>query len=197
MRSQGLELALNGQATQKLAYTMAYTYMDAKFTQYDNYNLLLGNPYRTYTIEHYDLTAPATLDEVGVFANPDLQALYQDLIATGQGSLADALWVGAAIEEIDILDLQDYIAASQQPDIIQVYENLQKGSRNHLRAFVSSWERQTGEDYEAQYMTADELATIVSASVEGGPGAGQSGRGNGARGRGNPGGSGRGLGGNR
>ena len=74
---------------------------------------------------------------------------------------------------------------------------MQKGSRNHLRAFVSSWERQTGENYEAQYMTVEELATIVSASVEGGPGAGQAGRGNGTRGRGNPGGGGRGLGGNR
>jgi iron complex outermembrane receptor protein len=56
MRSQGLELALNGQATEKITYNAAYTYMDAEFTQYDNYNLLLGNPYRTFTIEHYDLT---------------------------------------------------------------------------------------------------------------------------------------------
>lgn len=56
MRSQGVEASLGGQVTSTTDYNLAYTYMDAKFTQYDNFNLLLGNPYGVYTIEHYDLT---------------------------------------------------------------------------------------------------------------------------------------------
>jgi hypothetical protein len=34
-----------------------------------------------------------------------------------------------------------------------VYENLTKGSRNHLRSFVSTLERQSGEVYEPQYLS--------------------------------------------
>lgn len=55
MRSQGLELALYSDISEMLSYNVAYTYTDAYFTQYDNFNLLLGNPYGAYTIEHYDL----------------------------------------------------------------------------------------------------------------------------------------------
>jgi iron complex outermembrane receptor protein len=56
MKSQGLELAINTDTTKTLAFNLAYTYIDAEFTKYDNYNLVLGNPYDNPTIEPYDLT---------------------------------------------------------------------------------------------------------------------------------------------
>lgn len=55
MQSQGLELALGAELNEKIAYNIAYTYTDAKFTKYDNYNLLLGNPYGVYTLESLNL----------------------------------------------------------------------------------------------------------------------------------------------
>ncbi|MBD3823899.1 MAG: TonB-dependent receptor, partial [Epsilonproteobacteria bacterium] len=55
MRSQGLELSLNSTKKEPFFAELAYTYTDAKFTQYDNFNLVLGNPYSRYTVEHYDL----------------------------------------------------------------------------------------------------------------------------------------------
>ena len=55
MRSQGLELALYSDISETLSCNVAYTYTDAVFTKYDNFNLLLGNPWGAYTIEHYDL----------------------------------------------------------------------------------------------------------------------------------------------
>ncbi len=66
---------------------------------------------------------------------------------TGSESLAAALLVGGDIEEIDILDLEERIEGTDKADIIQVYDRLLSGSENHLRAFVSTYERQTGEDY--------------------------------------------------
>lgn len=56
MRSQGLELAFNTDQAKTIAFNVAYSYIDATFTKYDNYNLVLGNPYNNPTIEPYDLT---------------------------------------------------------------------------------------------------------------------------------------------
>lgn len=56
MRNKGLELSLNSDKKATVFYELAYSYIDAKFTQYDNFNLILGNPYSTYTVEHYNLT---------------------------------------------------------------------------------------------------------------------------------------------
>lgn len=68
VRNRGLELAINSTVSPKFAWNVAYTYIDAKFTQYDNFNLLLGNRYgrtglvdcavldpaNSYCIEHYN-----------------------------------------------------------------------------------------------------------------------------------------------
>jgi hypothetical protein len=95
-------------------------------------------------IDRYGLTDPAS-SEIGVFTNPDLQALYNELITLGSQSFVEALKVGAAIEEIDILDLQEYLAQTDKADIQTVYENLLLGSENHLRAFVARYSTETGE----------------------------------------------------
>lgn len=87
-------------------------------------------------INRYGLEDPVGDNGLGVFDNPELQALYEDLIAQGSADLEAALRVGGAIEEIDILDLDEAIAAATHADIIRVYGNLQKGSENHLRGFV-------------------------------------------------------------
>ncbi len=114
----------------------------------------------------YGLDDPAAGNDIGVFTNPDLQALYDQLVDLGSQSLADALRVGAAIEEIDILDLEERIAQTDKEDIQLVYENLMMGSRNHLRAFTSTLETQTGETYQPQYLSQEVYEAIVSQPVE-------------------------------
>ena len=120
-------------------------------------------------LDRYGLTDPAS-SEIGVFTNPDLQALYGNLIARGSQSLAEALKVGAAIEEIDILDLQTHLAETDNTDIQQVYNNLMNGSYNHLQAFVSTLNTQTGETYQPQYLSTEAYATIINASMQTGGG---------------------------
>ena len=113
-------------------------------------------------IVQYGLEDPAVGAVPGEFANPDLQQLYDDLVELGSQSLADALKVGAAIEEIDILDLEDYLVQTENPDILRVYQNLLKGSKNHLRAFVGNIERKAAENYAPQYMSQEAFDAIVN-----------------------------------
>lgn len=110
-------------------------------------------------IEKYNLVDPVVDDHIGVFVNHDLQVLYDALIAQGARSEVEALWVGCAIEEIDILDLQEAIDHCEHEDIARTYRNLMLGSENHLRAFVDVLES-TGVPYEPRYIsqgTADRI----------------------------------------
>lgn len=83
-------------------------------------------------LEKYAVNDPVTDDAVGVFVNVALQQLYTELVVRGQASLVEALKVGALIEDLDISDLQKEIATADNQDVIFVYENLLRGSRNHL-----------------------------------------------------------------
>ncbi len=131
-------------------------------------------------LEQYGLEDPAAGKGVGEFTNPELQALYDQLVAQGSQSLAEALKVGAAIEEIDILDLEERLAQTNNPSIRTVYQNLMMGSENHLRAFVSTLERLTGETYTPQYLSPEAYEAIINADGAGqGQGRGR-GRGPGA-----------------
>ena len=132
-------------------------------------------------LDRYDITDPAAGNALGNFTDADLQTLYDQLVAQGSKSVADALKVGAAIEEINIRDLQERLAATDNAAIDQVYENLLAGSENHLRAFVSNLKSRTGETYAPKYLSRAAYDAIVTAS--GSQGGGNGGRGGGRGGR--------------
>ena len=93
--------------------------------------------------DRYELDDPVGVNSLGVFKNETLQDLYNTLIDQGSVSLIEALKVGALIEEIDILDIQNELDEHvDNQDVTFVYDNLLKGSRNHLRAFVRNLSRQ-------------------------------------------------------
>lgn len=127
----------------------------------------------------YGLEDPAAGAPAGQFRDADLQSLYDQLTARGGQSLAEALKVAAAVEEIDILDLQARLEASVPADIRLVYGNLLAGSYNHLAAFTSSLLRQSGETYQPAYMTVETYQLALSLAASGGSGRGN---GNGFRG---------------
>jgi len=130
-------------------------------------------------LDRYNLADPAL--DPGSFTDPNLQSLYDQLVAQGSISLTDALKVGAAIEEIDILDLQERLAQTDNADLQQVFNNLMMGSYNHLNAFTSVLLTQTGETYQPQYLSAEAYAAIVTGQSgngnQGASGNGQSGQG--------------------
>jgi len=88
-------------------------------------------------LDFYGQPDPAAGKAVGVFTNPVLQQLYNDLMVQGNQSSTEALKVGVAIEEVDIRDLQHYLGLTDKSDIISAYNMLLNGSYCHLRAFNS------------------------------------------------------------
>lgn len=94
-------------------------------------------------LDKYSLPDPAQ-PEIGAFKNAELQTLYDELMDRGETSYLEALRVGGLIEEVDIEDIENAIAAASHADLAQVYGNLLRGSRNHLRAFAREIERQGG-----------------------------------------------------
>jgi hypothetical protein len=86
-------------------------------------------------IIHYKLSNPV-IPIIGKFTDQKLQNLYQQLLITGQTSIIAALEVGAQLEEIDIIDLNELLQHSKNQNIQAVYQELMQGSHDHLRAFV-------------------------------------------------------------
>lgn len=128
-------------------------------------------------LDRYGLEDPAQA-QAGVFTDPGLQALYNELVARGSQSLAEALKVGGLIEEVDIADLQTRLAQTDNADIQQVYNRLMLASYNHLRAFSRTLLAQTGETYQPQQLSAEAYQTAGS-TTPGRSGQGRSGSGRG------------------
>ena len=88
-------------------------------------------------LEKYDLDYSASLEIRGSFENAELQSLYDTLTVRGEASIVEALEVGKLIEEVDIEDLEGLVTEDIPEDLKVVYENLLKGSYNHLSAFTN------------------------------------------------------------
>ena len=117
----------------------------------------------------YEIADPIGDDKVGSFQDPKLQKLYDELVAKGSTSVTAALQVGATIEDLDLFDLETALSeVVDSEDIRQVYLNLAKGSRNHMRAFTSQLAAHDA-TYQAQYISGEDYEAIVNSAWERGP----------------------------
>jgi hypothetical protein len=116
-------------------------------------------------IETYGIVHSFTEDTHGEFVNESLAELYSELVARGEVSLVEALFVGADIEDKDLFDLYEILEATYNDHLELVFHNLAKGSRNHLRAFVGALEAQ-GETYTPQYLDSVTFEAILDADME-------------------------------
>ena len=113
-------------------------------------------------LEGYGVKDPVGDAPAGKFSDPELQGLYNQLIAQGSQSLSAALKVGAAIEEIDILDLRKWDGLTSNTSLETVYTALENGSKNHLRAFTGNLVRRGGETYQPKYLSQADYLAIVN-----------------------------------
>ena len=131
----------------------------------------IANSEQTHTdsvktlLEHYGIEDPVKNDAVGEFTLPEIKELYDDLVTKGSKSLTDALTVGAIIEDLDIFDLDVAMSETNKENINTVYSNLQKGSRNHMRAFMKQINNQ-GATYAPAYISKELYDNIISSSQE-------------------------------
>jgi hypothetical protein len=145
-------------------------------------------------LERYSITDPVGNHPAGEFTDPEFAKLYDELVKAGSVSHIEAYKVGAMIEDLNIADLRKERANTKLPDVERVYQNLERASRNHLRAFASQLDAQ-GETYVAKHLTQSEFDAIAKSPREREPGARRGGRGNDSgRGPGWGGGQGRGRG---
>ena len=135
-------------------------------------------------LEKYGIANPSTNDNVGVFTGESygwyFTEKYNALIERGSVSELEAQYVGAFIEELDMLDINQCPKVivetdngiddssecgkvySDNPDIQRLYDNLLDGSKSHLRAYVMNIEKQIGEgSYTAQVLSQDEVNAIL------------------------------------
>lgn len=116
-------------------------------------------------LERYQIADPAAGLAAGSFRDPQLQMLYTDLVAKGNVSIVEALKVGATIEDLDLRDVNALVTSSDNQDLDVLYQNLAKGSRNHLRGFIENLRMQSV-TYTPQYLDQQTFDTVVGSERE-------------------------------
>lgn len=114
-------------------------------------------------LDKYELNDPVIADEKGIFTSEVLQQFYNEFTAKGAESLVDALTVGATIEDLDINDLNQLISKTDNTDLLALYENLNQGSHNHIRAFTRQLENE-GVKYTPVYISQAEYDAIINST---------------------------------
>ena len=135
-------------------------------------------------LEKYGVPNPSPNDNVGVYTGEDygwyFTEKYAELVKRGSVSELEALYVGAFIEELDMLDINqcpkvivetengiDDVSEcgkiyTDNADIQRLYESLLEGSESHLRAYVDNIETIIGDgNYVAQVLTQDQVDAIL------------------------------------
>jgi len=133
----------------------------------------------------YRVSVPRVNDNVGVFSWGIYGRYFTEkyLVLTNQGSSSplNALYVGAFMEELNILDINECpkvivdinngineVTAcgrnyTRNPDVLRIYDSLLDESRKHLRLLVQEIERQIGTGkYQAQVLPQAEVDAILA-----------------------------------
>lgn len=86
----------------------------------------------------YGVEDPSKNLQPGTYAIPELQKLYDQLLAQSKESLQAAYVVGIAVEKQDIADLENRLKTTRQADVVRVFTQLKNGSDQHLAAFEAA-----------------------------------------------------------
>lgn len=135
-------------------------------------------------IEKYGLEDPNTNDNIGAFTGEDYGWYFTEkfnlLVERASISELEALYVGAFIEELDMMDINqcpmvivetdngiDDVSEcgkiyTDNADVINLYTSLLDGSDSHLAGYVKNIEKYIGEgNYQAQVLTQEQVDEIL------------------------------------
>lgn len=116
-------------------------------------------------LDRYGIADPSAGRAAASFSEPALQSLHDALVAQGLASGVAALRVGLGIEELDIADLREMRGAATHADVLATLDTLERGSRNHLRAFWRQLQM-SGASYEPQHLDAADFRAIAESATE-------------------------------
>lgn len=132
------ELLSFGREEERMAHDL-YVVFD------ERYDLQVFSNISASETHHFDLLGdalsqaglpdPSAVSTAGVFADPTIQALYDDWYDQGQASAKAAVQASIELEKRDIADLEQAIAQTQDAGLKQVFQNLRSASEKHLDAF--------------------------------------------------------------
>jgi len=147
---------------------------DVYLYSYDKYGTSIFNNIASSEQKHMDkiltLLVKYNLPDIastqrGVFNNTMLQTLYNDLTTQADISLVEAFTVGAIVEDLDIKDIEDFIGRTSVPDILDAYDKLSCGSRNHMRSYTKELTA-NGVTYTPQSISPADYAAILANANE-------------------------------
>lgn len=121
-----------------------------------------------FVMDRYLIADPLKSDKVGVFPDAKFTQLFNVLVLAGIQSQAFAEVVGCFIEDLDIVDLNATLKNSDNRDLDTVWQNLQRGSRNHMRAFYGLLATQKLY-YPGILLSSAEIQSIVKGKIENTP----------------------------
>jgi len=135
-------------------------------------------------LEKYGVDDPNTNDNIGAYTGEDygwyFTEKYNLLVERASISELEALYVGAFIEELDMMDINQCPQVivetdnaindvsecgkiyTDNADIENLYSSLLDGSDSHLAGYVKNIEKYIGEgNYEAQVLTQEQVDSIL------------------------------------
>lgn len=116
-------------------------------------------------LDRYRIADPLPNEDLGVYRDASFYALFEGLAVFGLQSPLHAMVVGELIEDFDIVDLQNALGRTDNRDLATVWQNLYRGSRNHLRAFFDQLTL-AGATYVPIFLTPVEYVAITTSDHE-------------------------------
>ncbi len=135
-------------------------------------------------IEKYGHEDPNTNDNIGIYTGEDygwyFTEKYNLLVERASISELEAMYVGAFIEELDMMDINQCPKVivetdngindvtecgkiyTDNSDIVKLYDSLLDGSDSHLEGYVKNIEKHIGEgSYQAQVLSQEQVDEIL------------------------------------
>ncbi len=137
------EAILHMREEEKLAYDV-YAYFYEFFPVFPLENIIPSESRHMAAVKRlidcFGLVDPVGENGLGIFTNPDLQLIYDDLTSSESPGWKEVLEAGVAIETLDIEDLEFYLdplaPLAVSENVVRVFEYLLAGSERHLAAFI-------------------------------------------------------------
>jgi len=114
----------------------------------------------------FGIAYPDTVNQPGVFSDPELQKLYDELVEAGSLSITEAYRVGMTIEDVDIYDLDQALKNTENSELKNVFSNLLSASESHISTFYYQLQKY-GLAYTPQYLTQERFEQALQAKTFG------------------------------